>query len=154
MNYDCTKKLTRKIPYASSILSSVLQHQINLHLLNSGFSKVKIHHTLDIQFTHLIGHGRNVPARGLAREDSTATPGIKVFSSSSNPRRSKSSPAPNAYLLSSDSTSSLTAEQSHNNLKTISSIATREHVDHTSKHTKQHQFFDGINGSANLPILH
>lgn len=52
-----------------------------------------------------------LPANGNAREDETASPGIKVSSPTSIPRRSKSKLAPKANLVFNDDISSLTAAQ-------------------------------------------
>lgn len=48
----------------------------------------------------------SAPANGFAREEATASPGIKVLSSTSTPNKSKSRLAPNTHLLSKDDTSS------------------------------------------------
>lgn len=58
---------------------------------------------------------KNAPARGFAREDATANPGINVLSSISMPNKSKSRPEPNTYLVSKPEISSQTATKKENN---------------------------------------
>lgn len=55
-------------------------------------------------------NSKNVPAKGLAREDATASPGTNVLSSISKPKSSKSRLPPKAYLVSKDEISSKTAK--------------------------------------------